>query len=425
MMEKDSSDAMPKWGSTDTIWMLSLYGTAIGAGVLFLPINAASGGLIPLLVMAVLAFPMTFLAHRALCRFVLSGNADDITVVVEQQFGKQLGYIITVLYCFSIYPILLMYSVSLTNTIESFIQYQLHFPPPSRAVISFILIAGLMLIVQFGEMLIVNVMSALVYPFIAILMIIALCLIPQWTGEIFRNISLSGAVHQGGNGLILTLWLLIPVTVFSFNHSPIISPLAVAKTKEYGKFAEQKCSQIIKYSNILMVVTVLFFVFSCALCLTPENLQEAKVQNISILSYLANHFHTPFLTWVAPLVAFIAMCKSFLGHYLGAKEGIYGVVIKTFKFADVKVHETSKALHVCTIVFIFITAWIVSIYNPNVLNLIESISGPLFALLLFLMPMYAIHTVPALSKYKGKKSNIFVTIIGAIAVSAAVYQFFI
>ncbi|MDI2111696.1 aromatic amino acid transport family protein [Commensalibacter nepenthis] len=423
-MEKNSSGVMPKWGSTDTIWMLSLYGTAIGAGVLFLPINAASGGLIPLLVMSVLAFPMTFFSHRALCRFVLSGKGRDITIVVEKQFGQFLGYLITLLYSFALYPILLMYSVSLTNTIESFIQYQLHFPPPSRVLIAFILVAFLMLIVQCGKMLIVNIMSALVYPFIAILMIISLSLIPQWTGDIFKNVSLSGTVHQGGNGLLLTLWLLIPVTVYAFNHFPIISSLAVAKTEEYGEgLAEQKCSQIIKYSNILMVVTVLFFVFSCSLCLTPENLHEAKIQNVSILSYLANHFQTPFLSWVAPIVAFVAMCKSFLGHYLGAKEGIHGVVIKTSKFVNIDIQE-GKILHICTIIFIFITAWLVSIYNPNVLTLIESISGPVFAVFLFLMPMYAIHTVPALAKYKGKPSNVFVTIMGLIAVSVAVYEIF-
>ena len=28
------------WRKSDTVWMLGLYGTAIGAGVLFLPINA-------------------------------------------------------------------------------------------------------------------------------------------------------------------------------------------------------------------------------------------------------------------------------------------------------------------------------------------------------------------------------------------------
>ncbi|MDI2090314.1 aromatic amino acid transport family protein [Commensalibacter oyaizuii] len=427
MMEKEINDPierMPKWRSSDTIWMLSLYGTAIGAGVLFLPINAGAGGLIPLLVLAVLAFPMTFLAHRALCRFVLCGNAADITVVVEQQFGKHVGYFITLLYFFAIYPILLVYSVSLTNTVESFFQYQLHIQPLPRSIIALLLIVFLMGIVQFGEQLIVKVMSTLVYPFVAILMIIALFLIPQWTGEIFHHVSFSGAASSGGTGLILTLWLTIPVAVFSFNHSPIISSLAVAKHKEYGQFAEKKCSKIIEYSNIMMVVTVMFFVFSCALCLTPANLQEAKVENVSILSYLANHFNTPFLKWVAPIVAFVAICKSFLGHYLGAREGIHGVVIKTLNFAGIGV-KSNRLLQNGSSIFILLTAWIVATYNPSVLGMIESIGGPVLAIILFLMPMYAIHTVPVLAKYKGKPSNIFVTIMGCIAVSAAIYRFFV
>ncbi|PPZ23972.1 HAAAP family serine/threonine permease, partial [Escherichia coli] len=48
------------WRKSDTVWMLGLYGTAIGAGVLFLPINAGIGGLIPLIIMAIIAFPMTY-----------------------------------------------------------------------------------------------------------------------------------------------------------------------------------------------------------------------------------------------------------------------------------------------------------------------------------------------------------------------------
>lgn len=42
-----------------------------------------------------------------------------------------------------------------------------------------------------------------------------------------------------GHGLIMTLWLAIPVMVFSFNHSPIISAFAVAKREEYGADAEK------------------------------------------------------------------------------------------------------------------------------------------------------------------------------------------
>ena len=52
----------------DVVWMLGLYGTAIGAGVLFLPINAGVGGLWPLVAMLILALPLTFFAHRGLAR---------------------------------------------------------------------------------------------------------------------------------------------------------------------------------------------------------------------------------------------------------------------------------------------------------------------------------------------------------------------
>ena len=101
-----SKDSRSAWRKTDTMWMLGLYGTAIGAGVLFLPINAGVGGMIPLIIMAILAFPMTFFAHRGLTRFVLSGKnpGEDITEVVEEHFGIGAGKLITLLYFFAIYP---------------------------------------------------------------------------------------------------------------------------------------------------------------------------------------------------------------------------------------------------------------------------------------------------------------------------------
>lgn len=123
-----SIESRSGWRKSDTMWMLGLYGTAIGAGVLFLPINAGVGGLIPLIIMAIIAFPMTYFAHRGLTRFVLSGKnpGEDITEVVEEHFGVGAGKLITLLYFFAIYPILLVYSVAITNTVESFMLHQLH-----------------------------------------------------------------------------------------------------------------------------------------------------------------------------------------------------------------------------------------------------------------------------------------------------------
>jgi serine transporter len=408
------------WRKSDTMWMLGLYGTAIGAGVLFLPINAGIGGLIPLIIMAILAFPMTYFAHRGLCRFVLSGKnpGEDITEVVEEHFGISAGKLITLLYFFAIYPILLVYSVAITNTVESFITHQMHLNAPPRALLSLILIVGLMTIVRLGEQFIVKAMSILVFPFVAILMLLALYLIPNWTSAIFENVSVSaGSV---GNGLIMTLWLAIPVMVFSFNHSPIISAFAVAKREEYGVNAEKKCSAILARSHLMMVLTVMFFVFSCVLSLSPADLMEAKAQNISILSYLANHFHNPMIEYIAPLIAFIAITKSFLGHYLGAREGFNGLVIKSLRSKGKTI--SIPKLNRMTAVFMLVTTWIVATLNPSILGMIETLGGPIIAMLLFLMPMYAIRKVPAMRKYSGHISNVFVVVMGLIAISAIMFS---
>ena len=415
-LERDADRA---WRKTDTMWMLGLYGTAIGAGVLFLPINAGVGGLIPLIIMAILAFPLTFFAHRALTRFVLSGKnpAGDITDVVEEHFGTGAGKLITLLYFFAIYPILLMYSVAITNTVESLMVNQLGLVPPPRVLLSLLLIVGLMTIVRFGEQMIVKAMSVLVYPFVAVLMLMACYLIPHWHGAALTTLS---SATPSGNGLWMTLWLAIPVMVFSFNHSPIISSFALAKREEYGEAAEKKCSRILACAHLLMVVTVMFFVFSCVLSLSPADLHAAKAQNITILSYLANHFQVPVIAWLGPIIAIVAITKSFLGHYLGAREGFNGMVNKALRSRGKQM--APARLNRLTSVFMLLTTWLVATLDPNILGMIETLGGPVIAIILFLMPMYAIQKVPAMRQYSGKISNLFVVLTGLVAISAIFYS---
>ena len=49
------------WTQHDTSWMLSLFGTAVGAGILFLPVNLGIGGFWPLVFLAICAYPTAFL----------------------------------------------------------------------------------------------------------------------------------------------------------------------------------------------------------------------------------------------------------------------------------------------------------------------------------------------------------------------------
>lgn len=415
----DQTIALPCHSKNDTVWMLSLYGTAIGAGTLFLPIDAGLHGLLPLIIMALLAFPMTYFSHQALCRFVLSGSSqnNDITDVVNEHFGGFAGNVLVILYFFAIYPILLMYSVAITNTTQSFIVNQMGLSAPPRALLAFLLIIALMAIVRLGQQMVIKSMSLLVYPFVAILVMLSIYLIPHWNSAIFYQSSFTSHTEHGSHHLLMTLWLVIPVMVFSFNHSPIISSFAVSQKNHFGQDADKNCSRILKKSHLMMVLTVMFFVFSCVLSLSPNDLAMAKQQNISILSYLANHFHTPFIAYVAPLVAFIAISKSFLGHYLGAREGLNGLLSKLTRghtFSDQQINRGIEC-------FMIVTCWLVATINPNILKMIETLGGPVIAVILFLMPVYAMSKISVMQKYYKPWINTFIATIGIIAISAILY----
>lgn len=427
------------WRKSDTTWTLGLFGTAIGAGVLFFPIRAGFGGLIPILLMLLLAYPIAFYCHRALARLCLSGSnpSGNITETVEEHFGKTGGVVITFLYFFAICPLLWIYGVTITNTFMTFWENQLQMPALNRGFVALFLLLLMAFVIWFGKDLMVKVMSFLVFPFIASLILISLSLIPYWNSAVIDQVSMSDLSFTGHDGILVTVWLGISIMVFSFNFSPIVSSFVVSKREEYegefGKeFTEQKCSKIIGRASMLMVAVVMFFAFSCLFTLSPQNMAEAKAQNIPVLSYLANHFATmsgtkstfaTVLEYGASIIALIAIFKSFFGHYLGTLEGLNGLVLKFGYKGDKKKVSVGK-LNTISMIFIMGSTWVVAYANPNILDLIEAMGAPIIASLLCLLPMFAIRKVPALAKFRGRTENLFVTAVGLLTILNIVYKLF-
>ncbi|PGZ65499.1 septum formation initiator [Bacillus thuringiensis] len=412
-----------KWHKQDTTWALSLFGTAIGAGVLFLPINAGSGGLLSLLLITILAYPVMYYSHRALAKMIYASNSADegITGTIREYFGNKESIIFNIVYFVSIYTIVLMYSVALTNTASSFIVHQLHMSEPPRSILSLVLVLGLIAILNFGQDITVKIMSMLVYPFIASLLFIAISLIPQWNTSMLSFSSVSTA--STGTGYLGMIWMILPIIVFSFNHSPMISSFVMKQRATYGIDAtDAKCAQIQKVCYIMTFVVVMFFVWSSTLSLTPNDLKVAKEQNLSILSYLANELNSPVITIAAPIIAFVAITKSFLGHYIGAYEVMRDMIIKSSKKRGKDIGE--KTVKTMILTFVVLTCWYVAYTNPSILGIIDALSGPLVAAILCILPMYAIHKVSVLAKYKGKSSNVFVIIIGILTVLASIKSLF-
>ncbi|WP_299022412.1 aromatic amino acid transport family protein [uncultured Photobacterium sp.] len=406
----NTGETVSRWSKHDTSWMLSLFGTAVGAGILFLPINIGVGGFWSLVIMTVLAGPMTFLAHRGLARFVLSSSkpSADFTDVVEEHFGASAGRLISLLYFLSIFPILLIYGVGLTNTVDSFIVNQLGMASPPRIMLSGVLVFAMIAIMMAGEKVMLKAFEVIVYPLAAILAGLSFYLIPNWHMPDLSVLPEAGSFS-------ITLWLAIPVTVFAFSHAAAISSFANAQRRHYGDEAGEKSELILKRTSVMLISFVLFFVFSCVLSLSPEQLLEAKAQNVSVLSYLANVHDSSFIVTLGPLIAFIAISSSFLGHFMGARESLNGMLQKQVKLAPAKLDKLGIA-------FMFFAIWFAAVMNPSILGMMEALSGPVIAMILFIMPMLAVYKVDAMKEYRGKFSTYFILVTGLLAVSAIVFS---
>jgi threonine transporter len=152
--------------------------------VLFFPIRAGFGGLIPILVMLVLAYPIAFIATGRWPGCVCPG----LTLRQHHRnggraFGKTGGVVITFLYFFAICPLLWIYGVTITNTFMTFWENQLQMPALNRGFVALFLLLLMAFVIWFGKDLMVKVMSFLVWPFIASLVLISLSLIPYWNSR--------------------------------------------------------------------------------------------------------------------------------------------------------------------------------------------------------------------------------------------------
>ena len=123
-------------------WIITLFGTAVGAGILFLPLNAGSFGFWPLVFATVFIFPLVYFSHRTYARIVSGAppeqHGKDVLELVRYYLGRNSGLFIAVLYWLAIVPTVFIYGTSITNVVDSFIVNQLGGPSINRWILSIV-----------------------------------------------------------------------------------------------------------------------------------------------------------------------------------------------------------------------------------------------------------------------------------------------
>ncbi|EAO6406195.1 TPA: transporter [Salmonella enterica subsp. enterica serovar Ball] len=400
------------WSKDETLWSFALYGTAVGAGTLFLPIQLGSAGAIVLFITALVAWPLTYWPHKALCQFILSSKTsagEGITGAVTHYYGKKIGSIITALYFIAFFVVVLIYAVAITNSLTEQLAKHIQIDIRIRMVVSFGVVLILNMIFLMGRHATLRVMGFLVFPLIAYFLFLSLYLIGSWqpsllTGQMSFD---SHTLHQ--------VWISIPVMVFAFSHTPIISTFAIDRRENFGEQAMGKCKKIMKVAYLIICLSVLFFVFSCLLSIPPAYIEDARNEGVTILSALSMMPNAPaWLSISGIIVAVVAMSKSFLGTYFGVIEGATEMVRTTLQQVGVKKSRAfNRALSIMLVSGI---TFIICCINPNAISMIYAISGPLIAMILFIMPTLSTYLIPALKPYR-TVGNFITLVVGLLCVS--------
>lgn len=398
------------WRWQDNIWALGLYGTAVGAGTLFLPVEIGTRGPVIFLIMLLLGLPLSLLPHLLLCRVYMreEETATGTLPIFGSFFSGRGEKLMTLFYCVTFFPVTLVYGVALVNAMDNFLTEHLHFTGISRGPLSFIVVAALYVVLSKGRDKVVATMSALALPFAASVLLIGVSLIPDWHLSNFTS-AITEVKSTPLSTTMKGIWLTLPLITFSFCCAPMVSPLTSYYWEKRAE-GESKALFVIRVAYVAIFTSIIFFVLSCVLSIPHDSFVQAKAQNLNVLSVMKGNGDFSLIYYLAPFIAIIGMTKSFLGVGLSVAE-TFGQLA-----ASVSGKKAATSKRVASLVLFLLTFGIVYA-NPDVINLIETFCGPLIAVILFLIPAYLIYTRAALAQLRGV--TVFLVVLGGLATLSA------
>jgi serine transporter len=395
------------------VWILTCFGTAVGAGILFLPIRAGLSGIWPILFLTLIIFPITYVSHRGITRIVASCPKEtDIVGAVEYDLGHTAGFTVSILYFLSIVTICVGYATALTNMLDALLTNHFHIYL-SRPFLTFVILVSMTAVMLCSEKVMVIVTSIFTFPLLIMLLAISLYMIPKW------NLYASYQVSFNLKDFIKNTLLLLPILIFAMNFSPVCSSLGAFYKKNFTstKDAIKNSDHVVKWTSILLLVFVMFFVFSLFFSISPKILLNAREENIDALTAIAIAYNTPIFLYTLPIIAFLAISSSYFGHFAGAREGFCGILKQLAIWNNPELKEKiniKKIKIVCTIILVALL-WIFAVYNLSVLSIISVVSSPITAIYAYLMPIIFMKKVPRLRIYQSKWAA-FVFVIGIITI---------
>lgn len=394
-----------KFDSVDLGWIVMSIGMAIGAGIVFLPVQVGVMGLWVFLLSSIIGYPAMFLFQKLFINTLAeSKECTDYPGVITGYLGKNWGMLLGALYFVMLVIWVLVYSLAVTNDSASY----LHSFGVTEGYLNENVFYGLGLICVLsfigskGEKLLFKLSGFMAVTVLSLVAVMAVLLIARWD---LANIPAIGDWGPMIKDAIITL----PFTLTSILFIQSLSPMVISyRSHEKSiEVARYKSSRAMRIAFMILFVVVFFFAVSFTFAISQEQATEAMNQNISALAIIAQYFPGSWATIAGIVINIFAVVTSFFGVFLAFKEACTGLAMNALlrKYNE---NQIDKALiSKLVTVFIILLAWSAIAINAPILSF-TSICSPVFGLVGCLIPAYLVYRVPHLAKYKGMATNLII-----------------
>lgn len=404
-MTKQEWKLATKFDSVDIGWIVMSIGMAIGAGIVFLPVQVGVMGLWVFLLSSIIGYPAMYLFQKLFINTLAeSKECTDYPGVITGYLGKNWGMLLGALYFIMLVIWVLVYSLAVTNDSSSY----LHSFGVTDGNLNDNVFYGLALICVLsfigskGEKLLFKLSGFMAVTVLSLVAIMGVLLIARWDMANIPTMSNWGSMLKDA---IITL----PFTLTSILFIQSLSPMVISyRSHEKSiEVARYKASRAMKIAFSILFVIVFFFAVSFTFAISQEQATQAMQQNISALAIIAQYFPGSWATVAGIIINIFAVVTSFFGVFLAFKEACTGLamnaLLRKYDEKDINKALISKLVTL----FIILLAWSAIAVNAPILSF-TSICSPVFGLVGCLIPAYLVYQVPHLAKYKGIGTNLII-----------------
>nr|WP_025829516.1 amino acid permease [Acetobacter persici] len=408
-----------RFDETDLGWIVMSIGMAIGAGIVFLPVQVGLVGLWVFLLSSAIGYPGMYLFQRLFINTLCGAReSQSYPQMIASYLGKRWGLVLGLVYLMMLTIWMFVYATAITRDSASYLKSfgLTNTLLSQQAWYGLLLVTILVLLASRGERLLFRFSSFMVLTKLAIVGMLGFFMVSRWNASYITGLP---AFVPLVKETIVTL----PFTLTSILFIQTLSPMVIAYR------AKEKSLEVARYKSLramniafgVLFITVFFYALSFTFSLPHEAAVAAYKQNISALAITAQNFPGSWASIIGVVLNIFAVMTAFFGVYLGFKEACYGLIAPVIKHYNGKKGIPEKQVTYGIMLFSILLSWIAIVGNFPVLSF-TVLCSPIFGILGCLVPAWLVYKVPELKPYRGY-GVYFVVFIGFLLCISPFFKF--